>query len=253
MTQIADLQKQLRALKLSGISDTLELRLIEAQGNQLSHTQFLTMLLDDEMQLRMQRKLHRLIKQANIGNDNTLETFDFHFNPAINPTQIKTLATCDFMKKGENVFFLGPTGTGKTHLTKSLCHAACRKYLSVAYYKFYQLFNDLAMAQLNNKHDRLLNKLCKVDLFAIDDFAFRKISSPEAEYLYAIVDSRYRRSSIILNSNRDISDWIGIFPDPIIANAILDRLAQNAHQITIKGESYRKKMAPKKKKVEPKS
>jgi DNA replication protein DnaC len=250
MTQIADTQKQLRALKLSGIAATLELRLIEAQSNQLSYPQFLTLLLDDEMEIRRERKLQRLLQQAQIGAENTLESFDFHFNPSLNVSYIKQLATCDFMGKGENIFFVGPTGTGKTHLTQSLCHQACRKYLSVAYYKFYQLFNDLKMAELNNNHQRILNKLCKVDLLAIDDFAFRKINQREAEYLYAIVDSRYRIKSIIINSNRDISDWMGIFPDPIIANAILDRLAQNAHQITIKGESYRKKMAPKKKKLE---
>lgn len=155
------------------------------------------------------------------------------------------------MNKGENIFFLGPTGTGKTHLTQSLCHQACRRYLSVEYYKFYQLFNEFKLAELNNKAQRLLNRLCKVDLLAIDDFAFRKINALEAEYLYTIVDSRYRIKSIIINSNRDISDWISIFPDPIIANAILDRIAQNAHQVTITGESYRKKMAPKKKNVEP--
>lgn len=250
MAQIADTQKQLRALKLSGIAATLELRLIEAQGNQLSYPQFLTLLLDDEMEIRRERKLQRLIQQAHIGAENTLESFDFHFNPNLNASYIKQLATCDFMDKGENIFFVGPTGTGKTHLTQSLCHQACRKYLSVAYYKFYQLFNDLNMAELNNNHQRILDKLSKVDLLAIDDFAFRKINQREAEYLYAIVDRRYRIKSIIINSNRDISDWMGIFPDPIIANAILDRLAQNAHQITIKGESYRKKMAPKKKKLE---
>jgi DNA replication protein DnaC len=250
MTQILDTQKQLRTLKLSGISDTLELRLIEAQSNQLSYTQFLTMLLDDEMEIRRERKLRRLIQQAQINAGHTLESFDFHFNPNINAGYIKQLATCDFMNKGENIFLLGPTGTGKTHLTQSLCHQACRKYLSVAYYKFYQLFNDLKITALNNKQERLLDRLCKIELLAIDDFAFRKIDQQEAEYLYTIVDSRYRIKSIIINSNRDISDWMSIFPDPIIANAILDRLAQNAHQITIKGESYRKKMAPKKKKVE---
>ena len=253
MTQIADLKEQLKRLKLSGIKDTLDIRLQEATGNQLSHLDFLSILLDDEIELRLERKLIRLIKQAAIGNDATLESFDFQFNPVINARQIKAFASCDFMRKGENIFFVGPTGTGKTHLTKSLCHAACRRYMTVHYVKFYQLFNDLKMAELNNRHHRLLKRLCRVDLLAIDDFAFRKINQQEAEYLYAIVDSRYRRQSIILNSNRDIADWTGIFPDPIIANAIMDRLAQNAHQITITGQSYRKKMAPKKKKVETKS
>ena len=89
--------------------------------------------------------------------------------------------------------------------------------------------------------NRLLYQLNKLDLLAIDDFAFRDISKQDAQIFYALVDQRYKRKSMILNSNRDISDWINIFPDPIIANAILDRLAHNAHQIVLKGESYRKK------------
>jgi len=238
-------KEQLKRLKLSGMSENLDLRMLESQQNQLSYSEFLTMLVTDEIEKRNMARLNRLIQQANLGIEKTLESFDLSFNPSINAAYIRELATCRFIEKGENIFFLGPTGTGKTHLAKALCHHACRKYLTVAFFPFYQFFNELNHAILNNQQHKFMNRLLKVDLLAIDDFAFKKIDQTAAEFLYTIVDSRYLVKSIILTSNRAMMDWAAIFPDPIVANAILDRLAHNAHQIVIKGESYRKKFKPK--------
>ena len=103
----------------------------------------------------------------------------------------------------------------------------------------------LKEADLKNKLTQTMKQLTKVDILSIDDFAFKKIDQISAELLYAMVDSRYRQNSIIITSNRAITDWVDIFPDPVVANAILDRLAHSAHQIVIKGESYRKKFRPK--------
>ncbi len=239
------LKDQLKRLKLSGMLEMMDLRILESQQNQLSYSEFLSMLIIDEIEKRNMAKLQRLVKQANLGAEKTLESFDLTFNPSLNAAAIRELATCQFIDKGENIFLLGPTGTGKTHLAKAICHAACRKYLTVAFFPFHQFFNELNKATLNNQHQKFLKKLMKVDLLAIDDFAFKKIDQQCAEVLYAIVDTRYSVKSIILTSNRAITDWASIFPDPVMANAILDRLAHNAHQIVIKGESYRKKLKPK--------
>lgn len=239
------LKDQLKRLKLSGMLDTIELRMLESQQNQLSYSEFLSMLVLDEIEKRNMAKLQRLITQAHLGAEKTLESFDLTFNPSINAAYIRELANCQFIDKGENILLLGPTGTGKTHLAKAICHAACRKYLTVAFFSCYQFFNELHKAALTNQHDHLLKKLMKVDLLAIDDFAFKKIDQQSAESLYAIVDTRYGVKSMILTSNRAMTDWTSIFPDPVMANAILDRLAHNAHQIVIKGESYRKKFKPK--------
>jgi len=233
--------QHLKHLKLSGIAENLELRLLEAQNNGLSYSEFLGMLLEDESEKRTNRKIKRLIHQAGLEHAQTIENFDFTFNPNIPAQYIRELSTCRFIDKGENIFFLGPTGTGKTHLTQAFCINACRKHFKVGYFKFYQLFEQFKQAQMSDTLNRLLYQLNKLDLLAIDDFAFRDISKQDAQIFYALVDQRYKRKSMILNSNRDISDWINIFPDPIIANAILDRLAHNAHQIVLKGESYRKK------------
>ena len=242
---INQLKEQLKRLKLSGMLEYIDLRMMESQQNQLSYSEFLSMLVTDEIEKRNMAKLNRLIKQANLGAEKTLESFDLSFNPSINAAYIRELGSCQFIEKGENIFFLGPTGTGKTHLAKAICHMACRKYLTVAFFPFYQFFNELNKALLNNQQNKFMKKLIKVDLLAIDDFAFKKIDQKAAEFLYAIVDARYTVKSIILTSNRPMTDWNSIFPDPVVANAILDRLAHNAHQIVIKGESYRKKFKPK--------
>jgi DNA replication protein DnaC len=240
------LKLQLKTLKLSGMCDNLELRLVEAQQNQLAYTEFLTMLLNDEIEIRNSRKLKRLIQSARIRNDQTLETFDFSFNPSINAAHIRELATCNFIERAEGIFFIGPTGTGKSHLAYAICHQACRKYLNVVFYKFHELFDELNKAEQRNQLSKLIRKLTSFDLLAIDDFAFKKIDQISAEFLYTIIDTRYQTKSTIITSNRAMSDWAAIFPDPIMANAILDRMAHNAHQIIMKGESYRKKFKPKK-------
>jgi DNA replication protein DnaC len=235
---------QLKNLKLSGAAETLELRIMEAQQNQLSYSELLQMILSDEIQVRRNRTLQRLITNARIGQSKTLENFDFTFNHSINASQIRELATCRFIDKAENIFFIGPTGTGKTHLAKALGHMACRKYMTVQFYNFYDLFTYLSKTDLSNKLESTLKTLIKTDLLIIDDFAFKKIDQKYAEYFYALVDHRYGVKSTIITSNRSISDWVNVFPDPIMANALMDRLCHNSHQITIKGESYRKNYKP---------
>lgn len=243
MKDKAQLLLLLKTLKLSGMLDSLDLRLSEAQKNNLSFSEFLNSLLLDEIETRNMSKLNRLIRNAHIGAIKTLESFDFSFNPSINAAYIRELALCRFVEKGENIFFLGPTGTGKTHLAKALCHQALRKHFPVLFFTAHELFKELAAAEINDKIDKLMKRLVTVDLLAIDDFAFKKISQQSSEYLYSIVDRRNQTKSIIITSNRVIEDWESIFPDPVIANAILDRLAHNAHQFIMKGESYRKKMS----------
>ncbi len=242
MTMTDTLMHQLRTLKLPGIREHLDARLLEAEANNLAYSEFLSMLLTDELDLRSTRRINRLLHRAQLGNESTLETFDFTFNPSINAKQVRSLASCRFIERGEGVFFLGPTGTGKTHLAKAIAHQACRMMFSVAFYSFRDLFTELATADLQNKLPLLLRRLLNVDLLIIDDFGFKTIDQASAERLYAIVDGRFRTKSIILTSNRAMTDWPALFPDPVVANAILDRIAHTSYQIVIKGQSYRKKL-----------
>ena len=246
MSNYAQIKEQLSNLKLTGIIDTLEQRIKQAEEGQLAYTEVLSLLLDDELELRRNRKIERLLTRAGLKGNQTLENFDFRANASINAVQIRELATLRFIEKAENIFFVGATGVGKTHITRAIAHLACRKNYKVSFYSFANLISELVRTESTNKVNSLLRTLIKADLLVIDDFAFKKISPQLSEYLYTIVDERYQQRSIIFTSNRVISDWIGIFPDPVMANAIMDRIAHNSHQITVKGESYRKKNSIKK-------
>lgn len=248
MKHPTQLISQLKQLKLSGILDTLQLRILECQKNDLDYQSFLSLLLQDELEARQQRKIQKLIREARFGAEQTLEAFDFTLAPHLNRTLIRELATCNFIRHAEGIILTGAPGTGKTHLAKAIGHQACRKNYSVIFYKFHQLFTDLTKADIIGTLERLLKKLITCDLLIIDDFAFKKIDQQNSEFLYNIVDSRYGAKSIILTSNRAMSDWMNVFPDPVIAGAILDRLAHQAYQIQLKGESIRKKLAQKNKK-----
>lgn len=223
------------------MAEGLQGYLLQAEQNGLDYTSFLAMLLAEELELRDQRKVQRLISGAQFGNPQCLEDFDSSLSSGLNPTLLRELATCRYIDQAHGVIISGPPGTGKTHLARGLGQAACRGLHRVRFFKFNHLFPQLERI-LEEDNMRSWRKLIGHDLLIIDDFAFRRITQSQSEMFYQLVDTCYGNTSIILTSNRALSDWLDVFPDPVIGGAILDRLAHNAHQITLIGESVRRKL-----------
>jgi DNA replication protein DnaC len=244
MSATAALVSQLKAIKLGRMLDTLDVRLAQARDGQLGYLEFLQLLLQDEIERRKTQSLRLRLQRASFEEPKTLEDFDFPANPTLNSAAIRDLATGLFIERREHVLLYGPAGTGKTHLAQALGHHACRSGRSVLFLKAGKLFRELHAARADNSWEPEIRKLLAPDLLIIDDFGLKPMTMTQAEDFYEIVAERHLRGSIIVTSNRPPADWLPLFPDPVMANSALDRLAHNAHHFVMKGESYRKKMRP---------
>ncbi len=239
------LESQLKVLRLGGMLQSLELRLEQARSSPLGHLDFFGLLVQDEIERREAKKLNLRLSRASFEQHKTLEEFDFTFNPKINSRLIRDLATCVFIEKSEHLLVYGSTGTGKSHIAQALGHQACRKGYDVLFTKAVKLFRFLLAARADHSWERRIKKYLHPDVLIIDDFGLSALSPTQAEDFYEIVAERHLRSSIVITSNRPPQDWIALFPDPVMANSALDRLAHHAHHLIMEGESYRKKLRPK--------
>jgi DNA replication protein DnaC len=244
MAGIHQLENKMRSLKLSGMLDTLELRLSQAQKDGLGFIQFLELLLEDEVQHRANRKLASRINKAHFEEGKSLEDFDFNFNPKAPAQHIHDLATCRFIERKESIIFCGPVGVGKTHLAQALGHQACRLGYSVLFTKANRLLSDLGGGRADDTWEKRLRHYLKPDLLILDDFAIKEFTKTQAEDLYELIDRRYRNSSMIVTANRSPKDWYPLFPNPVVAESALDRLNSCSHVITLTGKSYRALLRP---------
>jgi DNA replication protein DnaC len=220
---------------------TLPVRLNQAQESTSGYLDFLMTLLEDEYERRQSGRLLKRLKKAGFEEEKTLEGFDFSFNPQIPAKKIKQLANCAYIEKRENIFLLGPVGVGKSHIAQALGHIACRMGYDAFYTKAAKMFRYLNGGRADNSWENRIKRHTSADLLIIDDFGLKPLTSVQSDDLYEVIHERYMKKSIIFTSNRSIEDWQGLFPDPIIANSAMDRIAHNAHQIVMTGESYRNK------------
>jgi DNA replication protein DnaC len=233
------LSPMLRTLRLSGVLETLEVRNQQAIEQQLSHVEFLTTLLQDEVERRSQNKLRLRLRRANFDPTKTLEGFDFSFNPKFNKSEIFDLAACHYIEKRRNVLIYGPCGVGKSHLAQALAHEACRRGHEVLFVSTARMLRHLAGGRADESRAQRLQKYLRPDLLVLDDFGLMKAHPPGPEDLYEVIDTRYERGSILITSNRDRSEWPEMFGEPLLASAALDRLVDNARMLEITGRSYR--------------
>ncbi len=238
-----ELTRTLKQLRLSGMADVLETRLVQAQAESLVHLDFLSMLVGDEL-LRRQDRLHdkRLKESAFRDVNRTLDRFDFDFNKKMNRKLVFELATARFVTQHEDALFLGPPGTGKSHLAQAIGLAVIQQGYRVLYREAHVLLEELADAQLAGERKAYVERIAAVPLLIIDDLGMRKLPATAAEDLLEIVMRRYERCSTILTSNRPVEDWGKLLGDTATVAAMLDRLLHHAHILKCGPRSWRTKL-----------
>jgi DNA replication protein DnaC len=233
------LHQALKKLRLSGLLESLEVRLHEAQSHHLEHAEFLELILQDELAIRSDRVLKRRVKAATFRELKTLDGFDWSFNPALPKKQIHELATCRFLRETRDVLFLGPPGVGKSFLCQALGYQAIKAGFMVLYRSVFDVVRDFLHDEVLGAEDKLLAKYLKPDLLIIDDMGMKQLPRRSGECLFEIIMRRYETRSTMMTSNRPLEDWGKLLGDVPSATAILDRFLHHAEIIKMTGKSYR--------------
>jgi DNA replication protein DnaC len=241
---LPELQRALRQLRLGAMAAVLETRLHQAQAEPMAPIDLISCLVNDELTRRADRLLERRQKQAGFRDPNrSLDNFDFTFNPKMNRSLIFQLATCDFIGKRHDALFLGPGGTGKSHLAQAIGQAAILQGHRVLYRETHVLLEELAEAVVEGARKHFLETLTSVPLLILDDFGMRKLPLTAAEDLLEIVMRRYERASTLLTSNRPVEDWGKLLGDTASVSSMLDRLLHHGHVLKCGPRSWRTKTA----------
>jgi DNA replication protein DnaC len=233
----------LRALKLSGMLETLDARLAQARAGDLGHLEFLQVLCEDEISRRASVSLAKRVRRARFEQQATLEGFDFAASPKLPAAAIRDLAALRWLHAGESVILYGPVGVGKTHVAQALGHLAVRASAEVRFLKTSRALAHLAGGHADRTWDKRLRELTRPAVLILDDFGMRELTAAQADDLYELVTERAGRP-LILTSNRAPADWYPLFPNPVVAESLLDRLINTSHQFFMNGPSYRPNKRP---------
>jgi DNA replication protein DnaC len=234
-----ELIPNLKQLHLSGILTGLEGRVREAEAGKWSYREFLARLVEDEVERRGQNALAARLKRATLNTSKTIESFDFNFNPNIARPQVLRWASLEFVHQKRNLLIYGLTGVGKSHLVQAIGNCACRVGLNVLFTSTDKMLKHLAAGRADKSVERRLKSYLRPQLLILDDFGLKELPPTGAEDLYEVISGRYEEGSIILTSNRAPEEWGDWLGKPLLASAMLDRLADKAESLLITGPSYR--------------
>jgi DNA replication protein DnaC len=241
---LVELERSLRQLRLGGMAAVLATRLHQAQAETLAPIDLIACLVSDELMRRADRLLERRRKQAAFRDpDKSLDNFDFHFNPKMNRSLVFDLATGNFIAKREDALFVGPGGTGKSHLAQAIGQAVILQGYKVRYREVHVLLDELSDAVAEGTRKEYMESIATVPLLILDDVGMRKLPHTAAEDLLEIIMRRYERCSTLLTSNRPVEDWGKLLGDVAAVSAMLDRLLHHGHVLKCGPRSWRTKTA----------
>lgn len=232
------------SLRLFGVHAHFEARANQAAGQGLSHLEFLRLVLEDEVLNRKERVAKALTTRAKFRSHVDLEDWDQSFDRGINQAKLRELATHAFIQSNENLLILGKTGEGKTHLAVALGRRLCNDSISTLFIPVNFLFEEVQAARAAGKYLGYIKKLSSVQALILDDFGLRNYTHDEATVLVDLLEDRHRKGSVIVTSQVDPRGWMKLFEDPVIAEAIVNRLEFPSLRINLKGGSYREKLQP---------
>jgi DNA replication protein DnaC len=235
---------QMNALGLSGMATAYRELSDQPQGNDLSRDEWLGLMLDRETAVRTDKRVtNRLVAAKLRFPDACIENIDFAAHRGLDRRQVLSLAQGAWLNAHEHLILTGQTGTGKTWLACAIAHQAARLDYSVLYVRMPRLFENLALARLDGRFPRLVDKLSRVQLLVLDDWGTHALSDQQRHDLLEIFEERYRRKSTLITAQLPVAAWHQMIGEPTLADAILDRVVHNAHRITLEGDSMRKQKA----------
>jgi DNA replication protein DnaC len=239
MNPMPELAPMLKRLRLSGILESLPARNHDAVEKKLAYTEFLALLVQDEVARREHKKFTLRVRRAGFRGEKTLEGFDWAFNPHINRALIQDLATCRFIQEKVAVLIAGPCGTGKSHIAQALGHSAVREGYDVLFTSQTKLLGSLHAARATDTYERRFQTFVRAPLLIIDDFGLKPMAAPHDEDFHDLIAERYENAATIVTSNLHFDEWGDAFPNRLLGAATLDRLRHAAYRVVLDGESYR--------------